>query len=133
MHNSLFFVFQTRTHVDIDLSKLVYHRLSEPFEMLKLSFNDSPSGEMPEFLHSKQDLTVTVCDDGTLTAIVYWFVMHLTSDIKLDTLDSNLHWKQAAIVQPECRHVRSGTQLSLQAVCHNSCIHVVNKSHQQAS
>ena len=112
------------THVDITLSTLEYKKLSQPFEIFKFNFNEVDAGKVPDYLNQSTQMTLSAIDSGQITAVIYWFELHLTPDVKLSTLDTKLHWCQAAVMQKERLDVTIGGHLSIRAVCKNSCIDI---------
>ena len=113
------------THVDIELHKLTYKKLSDTFELLEFDFRETSDDRVASFLSQERSLEVTATDSGVVTAIIYWFDLTLTSDVRVCTLDPKLHWHQAAVVLRSPLVVSCGEQIEISAACKNSCIRVV--------
>ena len=116
--------FQMTTHVDIELCKLPYKKLSDTFELFTFDFNEASDDRVASFLSQEHSLEVTATDTGVVTAVVYWFDLTLTPGFSLCTLDPKLHWRQAAIVQRAPPSVSCGMQIEVSAACKNSCVRV---------
>jgi len=117
--------FQMKTHVDIDLSILEYKKLSEPVELLFFNLNEVlTTEETPSFLQQSKTVKLTALNIGQATAVVYWFELTLSPEIKISTLSRQFHWRQAAVMQKRNINVLQGEQMTLKAVCTNSCIDV---------
>lgn len=127
--NFFLFLLQMMTHVDIDLSSLKYKRLSDPFEMFSLDFNEPSDGEIPSFLEQTSQQRITACDFGQVTAVVYWFELDLTENVRLCTLEPTRHWRQAAVMQRCHLDVSTGTELLITAACKNSYVDVTVKAY----
>lgn len=112
------------THVDISLSTLVYKKLSQPFELFKFNFNDRTASKVPEYLNQSTQMTVNAIDSGQVTAVVYWFEVFLTPEVKLSTLDTKLRWRQAAVMQKTRPEIAVGRPMTIKAACKNSCIDI---------
>ena len=112
------------THVDIELCKLPYKKLSDTFELFTFDFTETRDDEVATFLSQDHSLEVTATDGGVVTAVVYWFDLTLTPDLSVCTLDPKLHWRQAAVVQRAPVGVSCGTLVEVTAACKNSCIRV---------
>lgn len=117
-------LFQMTTHVDIELCKLPYKKLSDTFELFTFDFTEAHDDQVAAFLSQEHSLEVTAIDTGVVTAVVYWFDLTLTPDLNLCTLDPKLHWRQAAVVHRAPLGVSCGTQMEVSAACKNSCIRV---------
>ena len=124
MKNNDFILFQMTTHVDITLSTLSYKKLSQPFELFKFNFNDKTQTKVPDFLNQSAQMTVSAIDNGQVTAVIYWFELLLTPEVKLSTVDTKLRWRQAAVMQKARPEVSSGRPMNIKAVCKNSCIDI---------
>ena len=120
----LLFLFQMTTHVDIELHKLTYKKLSDTFELLSFDFRGTSDDRVASFLSQERSLEVTATDSGVVTAVIYWFDLTLTSDLSVCTLDPKLHWRQAAVVLRAPLVVSCGEQIEILAACKNSCIRV---------
>ena len=111
------------TYSGIVLSVLEHKTLSQPFELLTFDLNEFDLGQVPSYLDQSVTSHVTAVETGTIHAILYWFDLELTPKVKISTLDSKFHWKQAAILQKIPITVSTGSQIKVQSMCRNSCIH----------
>ena len=121
---SLYFcTFQMTTYSGINLSVFEHKTLSQPFELLSFDLNEFNLGQVPSYLDQSIGSQVTAVETGTVHAILYWFDLELTPKVKVSTLDSKFHWKQAAILQKTPITVSTGSKIRVQSMCRNSCIH----------
>ena len=111
------------THCGTDLSVLEHEPLSQPFELLTFDLNEFNVGEVPSYLDLSNNITVTAVETGTIHAILYWFDLDLTPEVKVSSLDTKSHWKQAAILQKIPITVSRGSTLRVKSMCRNNCIH----------
>ncbi|KAL3880349.1 hypothetical protein ACJMK2_032593 [Sinanodonta woodiana] len=117
--------FQLQTHVDIDLDILPHARLSEPFQMFSLDFNEPlQAKELPSYLNQTREVTVKILDTGSITALVYWFEFRLDENLKISTLDSRTHWRQAALMIKGNNYVYQGQDMMCKFILQNSCFDV---------
>ncbi|CAH1777609.1 unnamed protein product [Owenia fusiformis] len=118
--------FKMSTHLDINLSTLPYKRLTDAVRILSFNFNEPlPSNkDLPGFLTQVTKSSTVCMEPGTIHAILFWFEINLTENLKLCTLDTDLHWKQAAIICPESVEVETGAEIKLKTTCKNSCIDI---------
>ena len=75
----------------IDLSKTVYRRLSDVFDVF--SFNFLESGDEDEI----RNMEIPIVEHGILSAVVFWFDLDLDGENRLssDPFSKNsLHWKE---------------------------------------
>lgn len=118
------FLFQMTTHLDIELSTLEYRKLSEPFELFAFNFNDAPRNKVPPYLNLQKNFKVRAVESGQVTAVVYWFDLELSPNVRVCTLNRNMHWNQAAVMQKVQVTVSCGSEVVIKAACKNSCIGV---------
>ncbi|XP_064637627.1 protein arginine N-methyltransferase 9-like isoform X2 [Lineus longissimus] len=116
--------FQMTTHVDIDLLTLPHTRLTAPFKLLTLNLNEKSTRNVPSFLEQENLHKVEVIKDGRATAVLYWFDFTLIDNIKLCTLDTDSHWKQAAVMVKTTKVLKTGDKLSVRVILKNSCIDI---------
>ncbi|KAK3604567.1 hypothetical protein CHS0354_026258 [Potamilus streckersoni] len=117
--------FQLQTHVDIDLDILPHARLSEPFQMFSLDFNETlQAEELPSYLNQTKEVTVNILDTGSITALVYWFEFRLDENLRISTLDSRTHWRQAALMIKGNNCVDQGQDMKCKFILQNSCFDV---------
>ncbi|XP_002739381.1 protein arginine N-methyltransferase 9-like [Saccoglossus kowalevskii] len=120
-------IFQTSTHQEIDLSTLPHRRLTEPFKLFELDF-DAPinpeSDTLPPFLENYSSLHIPVCESGNVTAIPYWFEIHLDKKYSISTLDEEPHWRQAAIIINDSMSVVKDEIVCIKGKLQNSCLDI---------
>ena len=114
---------QMTSHCGIDLAVLPYTPLTLPFELLTFDLNEFDMGEIPSYLDQSRAVHVNATDIGEVHALIYWFDLYLTPDIKVSTADSKYHFTQAAIIQKEPLEVSTGSSIKVDAVCVNNCLH----------
>jgi hypothetical protein len=112
------------THVDIDLLTLPYTRLTAPFKLLTLNLNEKTTRSVPSFLEQENLQKVDVIKEGRATAVLYWFDFTIIDSIKLCTLDTDSHWKQAAVMIKSEKILSSSDKLSVRVILKNSCIDI---------
>lgn len=61
---------------------------------------------------------------GRVTAIPFWYQIHLDRDISLNTLSRTSHWKQAAVVLQDPLEVQAGDWIRLAVKLHKSTISI---------
>ena len=114
-------------HVDIHLSTLQHHNLTTPVNLftfdLTQTFDDTSDLKMT-FLHQDNMMTVTISETGTVAAVLYWFDLQLSPNIRYSTLNSSSHIHQAAFIQREPLAVNAGMDLKIRSLCNNSCLDV---------
>ncbi|CAN2388793.1 protein-arginine omega-N symmetric methyltransferase activity [Pristimantis euphronides] len=101
--------FKVPVHVFLNLSTLPCVRLSDPIELLRLDLMNPYSSHFT----LATEVKVRICKSGRVTAIPFWYHLHLNEDIHLDTSNEMSHWKQAAFVLEEPLHVEEGQELLL--------------------
>ena len=116
--------FQMSTHVNIELNTLDYKKLSDPFEVFSYRFNSPLVDGLPHYLDQTANQNVIATDTGQVTAVVYWFELYLTPSKKIVTLDANMHWRQAAVMQKNTLTVSTGSTVSVKAKCKSSCVDI---------
>ena len=112
------------THVDIELNRLDYKKLSNPFEVFSYRFNSPLVDGLPHYLDQTANQNVIATDTGQVTAVVYWFELYLTPSKKIVTLDSSMHWRQAAVMQKNTLTVSTGSTVTVKARCKSSCVDI---------
>uniref|UniRef100_A0A4W3HPF7 Protein arginine N-methyltransferase 9 n=1 Tax=Callorhinchus milii TaxID=7868 RepID=A0A4W3HPF7_CALMI len=108
--------FKVPVHVFLDLSTLPYARLSEPVELLKLDLMNLFTDDM------SSEIKVQICSSGKITAVPFWYEIHLDTDTSLSTWSDTSHWKQAAFVLDIPLQVKMGDELLLKIHYHKSNI-----------
>lgn len=69
-------------------------------------------------------LQVQVTHAGRITAIPFWYQIHLDPEISVSTLSPNSHWKQAAAVLQQPVEVQAGDWVRLVVKLHKSTISI---------
>ncbi|KAM6402350.1 protein arginine N-methyltransferase 9 isoform 2-T2 [Pluvialis apricaria] len=113
--------FKVPVRVYLDLSTLPCVPLSKPAELLRLDLMN------PLLNSSSREVKVQICKSGQVTAIPFWYHIHLDEDHSLNTSDEFSHWKQAAVVLDEPIHVQVGDELVLDVQHHKSNISITVK------
>ncbi|XP_036168812.1 protein arginine N-methyltransferase 9 isoform X2 [Myotis myotis] len=113
--------FQVPIRAFLDLSSLPCIPLSKPVELLRLDL-------MTPYLNtSNREVKVHICKSGQVTAIPFWYHMHLDDEIRLDTSSEVSHWKQAAVVLDNPIQVEMGEELVLHVQHHKSNVSITVK------
>lgn len=113
--------FRVPVRVFLDLSSLPCVPLSKPVELLRLDL-------MTPYLNtSHREVKVPICRSGQLTAVPFWYHMHLDDEIRLDTSSEASHWKQAAVVLEQPVRVEAGDELVLSVQYHKSSVSITVK------
>ncbi|XP_025060079.1 protein arginine N-methyltransferase 9 isoform X1 [Alligator sinensis] len=113
--------FKVPVRVYLDLSTLPCVPLSKPAELLRLDFMN------PYLNSSTREIKVQICKSGQVTAIPFWYHIHLDEDTSLDTSDESSHWKQAAVVLDKPIPVKQGEELVLSIQHHKSNVSITVK------
>ncbi|XP_051475924.1 protein arginine N-methyltransferase 9 isoform X2 [Apus apus] len=113
--------FKVPVRVYLDLSTLLCVPLSKPAELLRLDLMN------PLLNTSSREVKVQICKSGQVTAIPFWYHVHLDEDHSLNTSDESSHWKQAAVVLDEPIQVQVGDELVLDVQHHKSNISITVK------
>ncbi|XP_009325772.1 PREDICTED: putative protein arginine N-methyltransferase 9 isoform X2 [Pygoscelis adeliae] len=113
--------FKVPVRVCLDLSTLPCLPLSKPAELLRLDLMN------PLLNSSSREVKVQICKSGQVTAIPFWYHIHLDEDHSLNTSDESSHWKQAAVVLDEPIQVQVGNELVLDVQHHKSNISITVK------
>ncbi|XP_072899028.1 protein arginine N-methyltransferase 9 isoform X4 [Hemitrygon akajei] len=110
--------FKVPIHVFLHLSTLPHVQLSEPVELLKLNLLDLVTDDLCS------EIRVQVHSSGSLTAVPFWYEIHLDMDISLSTWSESSHWRQAAFVLDNPIQVNRGDELLLKVRYHKSNISI---------
>ncbi|XP_009586039.1 PREDICTED: putative protein arginine N-methyltransferase 9, partial [Fulmarus glacialis] len=113
--------FKVPVRVYLDLSTLPCLPLSKPAELLRLDLMN------PLLNSSSREVKVQICKSGQVTAIPFWYHIHLDEDHSLNTSDESSHWKQAAVVLDDPIQVQVGDELLLDVQHHKSNISITVK------
>ncbi|XP_038055688.1 protein arginine N-methyltransferase 9-like isoform X2 [Patiria miniata] len=117
--------YKVSTFLDIHLSARSYKQLSPPFLPFHLNLNEKPkpdSTDLPSFVNQTTTHAFEAINDGTITAIPFWFDIGLDASNHVNTLDIETHWRQAAFLLPEGQLVRKGDSVKVTATLENSCL-----------
>ncbi|XP_042726315.1 protein arginine N-methyltransferase 9 isoform X2 [Lagopus leucura] len=113
--------FKVPVRVYLDLSTLPCVPLSKPAELLRLDLMN------PLLNSASREVKVQICKSGQVTAIPFWYHIHLDEEHSLNTSDEFSHWKQAAVVLDEPLQVQVGDELVLDVQHHKSNISITVK------
>ncbi|XP_025415631.1 protein arginine N-methyltransferase 9-like [Sipha flava] len=93
--------------------------LAEPQAIMDINFNDPC--QINSLLNSQninlKSIKYSITHSGNVDAIVSWFVVNLTEDVSINTLDTkneNCCWEQALFVPKSNRKVQQGNELNVQ-------------------
>lgn len=76
---------------------------------------------------ASREVKVQICKSGQVTAIPFWYHIHLDEEHSLNTCDEFSHWKQAAVVLDKPLQVQVGDELVLDVQHHKSNISITVK------
>ena len=65
---------------------------------------------------------VRATSSGRVTAVPFWYEIHLDPEVSVSTLSQDSHWKQAAVVLQPSLEVRTGDWVCLAVQLHKSSI-----------
>ena len=65
---------------------------------------------------------VRATSSGRVTAVPFWYQIHLDPEVSVSTLSQDSHWKQAAVVLQPSLEVRAGDWVRLAVQLHKSSI-----------
>ncbi|NP_001135658.1 putative protein arginine N-methyltransferase 9 [Xenopus tropicalis] len=111
--------FKVPVHVFLNLSTVPCIPLSETFELLRLDLMNPYTNNLSS---SVMRIKVNICRSGQVTAVPFWYHIHLDEAITLDTSSEASHWKQAAYVLETPMSVLEGEELLLEVQFQNSSI-----------
>ncbi|RXN24447.1 arginine N-methyltransferase 9 [Labeo rohita] len=110
--------FTVPVHMFLDLSTLECTHLSEPVELFTLDLMNSIAN------YTNKDVKVQVSTSGKLTAIPFWYQIHLDSEQSVSSFSEDSHWKQAAVVLQQPLMVSRGEWVKLSIQLHKSSISI---------
>lgn len=113
--------FKVPVRVYLDLNTLPCVPLSKPAELLRLDLMN------PLLNSASREVKVQICKSGQVTAIPFWYHIHLDEEHSLNTCDEFSHWKQAAVVLDKPLQVQVGDELVLDVQHHKSNISITVK------
>lgn len=110
--------FTVPVHMFLDLSTLECTHLSEPVELFALDLMNSTAN------YTDKEIKVQVSTSGKVTAIPFWYQIHLDSEQSFSTFSEDSHWKQAAAVLQQPLAVSRGEWVRLSIRLHKSSISI---------
>ncbi|XP_051561518.1 protein arginine N-methyltransferase 9-like [Myxocyprinus asiaticus] len=110
--------FTVPVHMFLDLSTLECTHLSEPVELFTLDLMNSTAN------YTNKDVKIQVSTSGKVTAIPFWYQIHLDSELSVSTFSADSHWKQAAVVLQQPLAVSRGEWVQLSIRLHKSSISI---------
>ncbi|KAG7487494.1 hypothetical protein MATL_G00024130 [Megalops atlanticus] len=117
--------FTVPVHVFLDLSTLECKHLSQPVELFTLDLMNCSENA------TQRQVEVQVCATGRVTAIPFWYQVHLDQDISISTFTQDSHWKQAAVVLQHPLEVTAGETVCLSVHLHKSSISITALKEEQ--
>uniref|UniRef100_A0A671KPK3 Protein arginine N-methyltransferase 9 n=1 Tax=Sinocyclocheilus anshuiensis TaxID=1608454 RepID=A0A671KPK3_9TELE len=111
--------FTVPVHVFLDLSTLECTHLSEAVELFALDLMNSTAN------YTDREVKVRVNTSGKVTAIAFWYQIHLDSEQSVSTFSEDSHWKQAAVVLQQPLTVSRGEWVKLSIQLHKSSISII--------
>ncbi|XP_032418093.1 protein arginine N-methyltransferase 9 [Xiphophorus hellerii] len=110
--------FTVPVHVFLDFSTLECRHLSEALELFVLDLMDVNKN------YTEREVKVQTTSGGRVTAVPFWYQIHLDPDVSVSTLSRNSHWKQAAAVLQDPLQVQAGDWVRLAVKLHKSTISI---------
>ncbi|KAK5899132.1 hypothetical protein CesoFtcFv8_008642 [Champsocephalus esox] len=74
--------------------------------------------------YTNREVKVQATSAGRVTAIPFWYQIHLDQEISVSTLSQNSHWKQAAVVLQQPLRVQAGDWVRLAVKLQKSAISI---------
>ncbi|XP_026116392.1 protein arginine N-methyltransferase 9 [Carassius auratus] len=110
--------FTVPVHVFLDLSTLECTHLSEAVELFALDLMNTTVN------YTDREVKVRVKTSGKVTAVAFWYQIHLDSEQSVSTFSEDSHWKQAAVVLQQPLTVSRGEWVKLSIQLHKSSISI---------
>uniref|UniRef100_A0A8C8FAN8 Protein arginine methyltransferase 9 n=1 Tax=Oncorhynchus tshawytscha TaxID=74940 RepID=A0A8C8FAN8_ONCTS len=110
--------FTVPVHVFLDLSTLQCRHLSDSVELFILDLMNTNAN------YTNRDVKVQASASGRVTAVPFWYQIHLNEEISLSTFNQDSHWKQAAVVLHQPLAVREGDWVRLAVTLQKSSISI---------
>ncbi|XP_057699598.1 protein arginine N-methyltransferase 9 [Corythoichthys intestinalis] len=110
--------FTVPVHVFLDFSTLACRHLSEPNELFVLDLMDAKAN------YDHREVQVVTTAPGRITAVPFWYDIHLDEEVRVSTLAPDSHWKQAAVVLQRPLEVTAGERVRLSVKIRNSSISI---------
>ncbi|KAM4604133.1 protein arginine N-methyltransferase 9 isoform 2-T3 [Polymixia lowei] len=108
--------FTVPVHVFLDFSTLECRHLSESVELFMLDLME------PNANYTNREVKLQATSSGKVTAVPFWYQIHLDQEISVSTLSQDSHWKQAAVVLHRPLEVKAGDWVCLAVQLHKSSI-----------
>ncbi|XP_030207372.1 protein arginine N-methyltransferase 9 isoform X1 [Gadus morhua] len=108
--------FTVPVHVFLDFSTLDCRHLSESVELFVLDLMKASAN------YTNREVKVRATSSGRVTAVPFWYEIHLDPEVSVSTLSQDSHWKQAAVVLQPSLEVRTGDWVCLAVQLHKSSI-----------
>ncbi|XP_064870399.1 protein arginine N-methyltransferase 9-like [Oncorhynchus nerka] len=74
--------------------------------------------------YTNRDVKVQASASGRVTAVPFWYQIHLNEEISVSTFNQDSHWKQAAVVLHQPLAVREGEWVRLAVTLQKSSISI---------
>ncbi|XP_056136155.1 protein arginine N-methyltransferase 9 [Lampris incognitus] len=110
--------FTVPVHVFLDFSTLACKHLSESVELFALDLMDANAN------YTNREVKVQATSSGRVTAVPFWYQIHLDHEISISTLSQDSHWKQAAVVLHQSLEVKAQDWVCLAVQLHKSSISI---------
>ncbi|XP_062852291.1 protein arginine N-methyltransferase 9 [Trichomycterus rosablanca] len=110
--------FTVPVHVFLDLSTLECTHLSDPAELFILDLMNGSAN------CSSREVRIRVRTSGRVTAVPFWYLIYLDSDVSVSTYRPDSHWKQAAVILQRPLEVNEGDWVRLSVQFHKSSISI---------
>ncbi|XP_073697857.1 protein arginine N-methyltransferase 9 [Garra rufa] len=110
--------FTVPVHMFLDLSTLDCIPLSEPVELFALDLMNCTAN------YTNREVKVQVSASGKVTAIPFWYQIHLDSEQSVSSFSEDSHWKQAAVVLQQPLMVSRGEWVKLSIQLQKSSISI---------
>ncbi|CAL8331374.1 unnamed protein product [Lota lota] len=108
--------FTVPVHVFLDFSTLDCRHLSESVELFVLDLMKASAN------YTNREVKVRATSSGRVTAVPFWYQIHLDQEVSVSTLSQDSHWKQAAVVLQPSLEVSAGDWVCLAVQLHKSSI-----------
>uniref|UniRef100_A0A6Q2Y7A7 Protein arginine N-methyltransferase 9 n=1 Tax=Esox lucius TaxID=8010 RepID=A0A6Q2Y7A7_ESOLU len=118
--------FTVPVHVFLDLSTLQCRHLSDSVELFVLDLMNTNAN------YTDRDVKVQASASGRVTAVPFWYQIHLDEEISVSTFSRESHWKQAAVVLHQPLVVRRGDWVQLTVTLRKSSISVAARVEKEA-
>ncbi|XP_018591579.1 protein arginine N-methyltransferase 9 [Scleropages formosus] len=110
--------FTVPVHVFLDLSTLPCKHLSDPIELFVLDLMNCSVN------YSHREVKLQATCSGRVTAVPFWYRVHLDEEISVSTFTEDSHWKQAAVVLHQPLEVSTGDTVRLDIHLHSSSLSI---------